>query len=253
MKSKIILFVFSFLIVAMITNSCKKEEPYVDPVDACFAFPTKTFKVGEIVNFTNCSQYAYSYKWSFGDGSISNERHTQYAYETPGTYSVTLTAYGESGNSQAVQQVVIEASTDLDILVMYYLTNDPVSSANVTLYSTREDWVGYSNPIVSGITDINGSIIFSELNPIIYYVDASKTTEVSNLFYSNEYIGIETEQLKPDQINYYNFYVELLQTPSAANHYKTVIKRIEPTTADDKFRKKYRTSNMPVPTFKANL
>ncbi len=239
MKLKTFLIVSGLLLSAIILNSCDDPEPYQDPVTACFAFPVKTYKIGETVNFTNCSQYAYSYKWSFGDGSISQDKHVQHAFTEAGTYTVVMTAYGETETAQDMQQVVVEASTDLDLLVMYYLTDDPVSNCDVTLYLTENDWYNFTNPLITGTTDLNGSVIFSDLNPIVYYLDAFKDDDTSDdLFYSNEKLGNVTDALIQDEVNYYNLYVELLQSES--NRKYAVIKKIEKTTANDKYRQKYR-------------
>ncbi|GEM_PF-575144 len=251
MKTKLIL-IGTFLLAAHVLDSCKDRDPYIDPVDACFAFPTKTFKVGEVINFTNCSQYAYSYNWSFGDGSSSNDKHVQHTYNQPGTYSVLMTAYGETNDAQDVQQVVVEASTDLDLLVMYFLTDDPVSNCDVTLYANETDWFNFQNPIINGKTNLSGSIIFTDLNPVIYFIDAYKAGN-ETLFYSNENLGNKTsEALVADQPNYYNVYVELLEDAGASKRQKAVIRKIVPTTADDKYRKKYRKDNEIIPTININ-
>lgn len=47
---------------------------------------------GLSVQFTNLSQAASSYQWSFGDKTYSNETNPSHTYTTPGIYSVTLNA-----------------------------------------------------------------------------------------------------------------------------------------------------------------
>ncbi|HEY0977574.1 MAG TPA: PKD domain-containing protein [Flavobacteriales bacterium] len=49
------------------------------------------------VEFTNTSQYATSYIWNFGDGGTSSAEHPVHIYDTPGTYTVTLNAFGIGG------------------------------------------------------------------------------------------------------------------------------------------------------------
>ncbi len=44
------------------------------------------------VSFTNQSQNATNYIWSFGDGGSANTTNTSHTYTTPGTYSVSLVA-----------------------------------------------------------------------------------------------------------------------------------------------------------------
>lgn len=45
-----------------------------------------------VVEFTNTSKYAREWSWDFGNGVVSDERHpVPVHYETPGTYTITLT------------------------------------------------------------------------------------------------------------------------------------------------------------------
>jgi gliding motility-associated-like protein len=46
------------------------------------------------INFTNYSQNAVRYSWSFGDGGSSELVNPSYIFDEPGTWFVSLTAYG---------------------------------------------------------------------------------------------------------------------------------------------------------------
>ena len=51
------------------------------------------------INFLNDSEMATGYTWNFGDGSeISDEEKPTHTYATSGTYTVTLTAIGITGD-----------------------------------------------------------------------------------------------------------------------------------------------------------
>lgn len=50
------------------------------------------------VDFTNNSTNAVTYLWDFGDGSTSPQENPSHTYNSPGTYDVTLYAFGVSGN-----------------------------------------------------------------------------------------------------------------------------------------------------------
>lgn len=57
-------------------------------------FPTLKTK------FTNNTMFANSYEWNFGDGSaLSNVEHPEHSYATVGTYTVTLKATNELGET----------------------------------------------------------------------------------------------------------------------------------------------------------
>lgn len=63
------------------------------------------------ISFTDQSQGAVSWLWSFGDGNFSTEQNPQHAYEEAGLYPVTLTAAGQDGcASSAMGSVEVSGS-----------------------------------------------------------------------------------------------------------------------------------------------
>ncbi len=64
---------------------------------AGFTVPNTTVNIGDQVNFTNTSVGGSTYGWDFGDGNISNAQDPSNTYNTPGTYTVTLTATNSVG------------------------------------------------------------------------------------------------------------------------------------------------------------
>ncbi len=77
-------------IVIINTKMMKPTANFTSKVDA---------NNSKIISCTNTSLYSISYSWNFGDGSepstVKNPSHT---YTAAGTYSVTLTAIGVSGD-----------------------------------------------------------------------------------------------------------------------------------------------------------
>jgi PKD repeat protein len=59
------------------------------------------------VSFTNTSQNAESFLWSFGEGSTSDAKDVSKGYQKNGTYSVVLTAKNKNGESTATKTVDI--------------------------------------------------------------------------------------------------------------------------------------------------
>ena len=206
---KKILFYFGFLtLISVLLYSCVvHNDPVYPPVDACFATQNSNYNynVNEIVYFNNCSSNADSYSWDFGDGSYSNEKHPNHTYTSAGTYQVILTAHGYNSNQDEAKVITVTGTTDLDILIMYLGTDDPVSYCSVTLYGSEDDWQNFTNPIIEGTTDVNGSIIFTQLEPVVYYIDAYKEAN-EGYFYSNELQGYATDALEENQVNRHSYY-----------------------------------------------
>ena len=57
------------------------------------------------VQFTNTSVHALTYLWHFGDGNTSTAQHPLHVYNVPGTYTVSLTAYGIGGTTSTAVKV----------------------------------------------------------------------------------------------------------------------------------------------------
>ncbi len=69
------------------------------PVANFTASPTSTCVVPMAVNFTNSSTGATTYNWDFGDGNVSTATNPTHIYNSPGNYTVTLTAISAAGCS----------------------------------------------------------------------------------------------------------------------------------------------------------
>ncbi len=62
---------------------------------AQFSFNLNTPYIGEPVRFTNLSQHAITYFWSFSDGFSSDETDPTHSFSQEGRYNMTLFAYGQ--------------------------------------------------------------------------------------------------------------------------------------------------------------
>ncbi len=78
--------------------------------------------------------------------------------------------------------------TKLQVTVRNDLGN-AVEGATVTLYKTQTDYENNENPVQSGETDEKGKIIFKELFPVSYFMDARKGD------LNNDGRGVQTTKL----------------------------------------------------------
>jgi len=68
------------------------------------------------VNFTNKSKMATSWSWDFGDGSALNtDENPSHTYTDKGTYTVTLTATNEKGDSTIVKTDYIKVNPSTSV------------------------------------------------------------------------------------------------------------------------------------------
>jgi hypothetical protein len=106
MKKNVLFIVIALTVLA----GCKKEEP--DPIAILHISDTQVV-TGENITATNESIDSYSCLWSNGDGEIHTGDVFVFYYDEPGIYTVSLTAYSESGNKQdiATERVTVEPAT----------------------------------------------------------------------------------------------------------------------------------------------
>ena len=98
MKSKIYAYLTLFLMFVCVLSCKDEDEPQPQPASTFTADKT-TVKVGEDILFTNNSQNATAFIWSFGDGTTSKVFSPTKAYTTSGTFQVSLVSSGEGGST----------------------------------------------------------------------------------------------------------------------------------------------------------
>ena len=125
MKKLFYLFIF---FLPFFLNSCDKEPyAYFDTKDG-----SRTFGVGENVQFISNCRNAFNYEWDFGDGTpdgyVGVMSRTSHTYDSPGDYTVTLTvlsARGQKSDSYTLRLTIIETG-DVSFWVSQACTGGPV-------------------------------------------------------------------------------------------------------------------------------
>ncbi len=75
--------------------------------------PTAPIKSGDSIAYDDNTPGASRWKWDFGDGEFSADPNGHHTYLAPGSYNVTLTAYGSFGVQQRSDKVNVTASDAL--------------------------------------------------------------------------------------------------------------------------------------------
>ncbi len=196
--------IYLTLVLPVLLFSCKSTP------SAHFYTDTTDPEVGQTVVFYNDSQDARDFEWDFGDGYTSNERTPEHVFTSSGPVTVTLTAISKSGVSdEASLDLNITVPTLLEIEVREYYQEYLVPDASVYLYPTLSDWDAQTNLMASGFTNENGVVVFSNLDPYVYYVDVWETTH-DNYSLRDEDVGfIRTPEILPHQINSFIAWVDV--------------------------------------------
>ncbi len=92
--------------IVTITNSTTNLVAY-------FSTNTNTLTTNYPIEFTNLSANATSYLWNFGNSTTSTLENPTCFYSTPGTYTVTLTAYNGANSNVYTKTVTITTGTNL--------------------------------------------------------------------------------------------------------------------------------------------
>jgi gliding motility-associated-like protein len=117
------------------------------------------------VAFTNTSLMAEGYLWQFGDGSTSTADNPVYTYTVPGTYTVSLTAYGPGGTiSTSVQPNIVTVRPRANAYFVLQPDHVVVPSQPVFTYNLSANATNYWWDFGDGTTS-------TEMNPVHYYTN----------------------------------------------------------------------------------
>jgi len=211
-------YILIIAIIPLLFSGCEKE-PYAD-----FYTSASVVEIDEIVNFTNLSQNAEYYEWDFGDGTISTRRDPSHHYSYEGIYTVSLTAFrNDRLYDRAYTTIEVLMPTMLEITVLEYYDEYPVSDASVILYPSLYDWQNETNDLVEGITDNNGVVTFTGLSPVSYWIDVWHTNYNNYKLAEEDEYWIKTLPLTANMLNTFIAYVDEVEPPAKIK--STEIKR----------------------------
>ena len=194
-------------------------------------------EIGEEILFFNGSHNATEFEWDFGDGTWSDAFEPAHSYSASGIFTVVLSAYSKSGNvDRSYLDIEVMSPTMLEVEVLEWEQEYPVAGASVRLYPTLNDWDNETNLVVEGFTNASGKVIFTNLQPRVYYVDVWHVNH-NNFAFRDEVNGIPylmTDQLLKNELNQFIAWVDYTGTKSAATRDRSqvlIIKSRSPKAA----------------------
>ena len=217
------------LVLPLILTSCR-----IEPVAGFFTSEVNV-EVGDEVYFTNNSLDARHFEWDFGDGTSSTDINPIHVYTASGTYTVTLSAISKRNYiDRAYQDITVLFPTTLEIEVLEYYDEYPVENASVILFPTYDDWLAETNMIIEGFTNTNGIVIFSRMDPAIYYVDVWEQNHNNYTLADDDIDWIRIPQLEPNEINSFVAWVDYVSSKSGGRNRQLKIKKLERNYTDKK-------------------
>ncbi len=127
------LVIGSLLLAAL--YSCKKPE-------ACFTASSTNVKVGEPITFSDCSKNGANYLWDFGNGETSTEARPVFAFETFGTYTVSLTVSNkkEKRSHSTTSGVTVDIPTVAELSGTWFRYKEETETGSIVNISPEEKW-----------------------------------------------------------------------------------------------------------------
>ena len=186
--------VSAFILVLLATFSCQKL-----PDPGFNYIPSEDLEAGDSIVFINSSAHAESYKWEFGDGGTSTRESPVHIYEQSGIFSVKLAAFNDAGEESTSQSITILEPTILGFYVYDSTGNQPLQDAEVWVYDNETEWENRDDPLLTGTTDEEGLVIFTNVEPTVYHIWVIR--EESDGFWR---AGGYTSSVVRSEVNLYN-------------------------------------------------
>lgn len=158
MKSKIFLYI-TILLALFSINSCSDDETYPDPA-ANFTASKTTARIGEFVQFTNTSEDATAFRWSFGDGTTSSEISPRKSYEATGVYTVSLVSTGKGGSVISSSTITVVPDALFEIEGSDHMVFTPVTFKSLSKGATSYLW-NFGNAANSTSTEENPEFAYT--------------------------------------------------------------------------------------------
>ncbi len=190
-KSASILFVFILSIVCLcLLEGCSKAKS--SPLVACIDPIPGTISAGGTLTFLSCTIGVSSYVWNFGDGGTASGDSVVYTYNTPGTYTGSLTVSNGSGSSVQKFTITVVPNSWTFNGVNYSIDSVTATRLGATLSATGTaggknanlTFKFYPYPKVSGVYSVVSGLYGAKLENQMLVTFSTDSAGIQNIFVS---------------------------------------------------------------------
>lgn len=176
-------FYLTGLLSISLLVACKKEDELIQG-NAQFAASKTTVVVGEEIQFTNKSENATAFKWSFGDGTTSTEVSPKKSYQTSASFLVSLVSTGNGGSTISSLEIKVLPSASFIVESEDSLySGSAVHFTNTSKGASSYEWsFGDANSSTSTATDA----VFTYNNGGTYTVTLKSKSAVGETSFSKQ-------------------------------------------------------------------
>lgn len=183
-----------FIAIILSVSSCKK----VPETDFTYS-PAENPEAGIAIEFQNTTENGNSFDWTFGDGGFSSDENPSYIFEKAGSYDVKLTATNDAGEQAKTKTLEITEPTNLGFFIFDSTFINLLEGAEVLLYDNQIDWDNFEEPLQAAVSDAEGRVLFTNLQPMVYFIWALKE-EAGGIWISGGY----TPELEQNETSLFN-------------------------------------------------
>ena len=131
--------ILAFLSLAFV--ACSKDDVVPPQSAAEFTASATSVRVNEEIQFTNNSQNATAYLWSFGDGTTSREVSPRKSYQSSDVFLVSLVSTGAGGSTISNIEITVTPASGFTVENEETLVAGvPVQFTNTTAGATSYSW-----------------------------------------------------------------------------------------------------------------
>jgi len=139
----------------------------------------------EGVQLTNKSTNAGSFWWDFGDGGGVNDTNATYHYTSPGTYTVTLTAFGSVCTDTSIyakEITIIDETTSIKKIIK--ATDNMIINRDVNGYYVQFNYSTKTNAVIS-VSDLLGEKVNADIK-----IEGVTNEKIYISTFNNEHQGL---------------------------------------------------------------